>query len=314
MDSAHSGADLPPSPSSTSPTPIQPLHDEALSEQHNKAPTPDVVPPPLGSDELGPLDGADHEDPTPVFNSSAPLDETQHAVSESPQVPDAVHDEPEEQVHEIQGQEDQAQEEDDVAAEDEDVDEQEADDVEMDDEDDQDEDDLEVDQHYDSSHESDSSEQSLHEHGATLSQPVRQEPPASHDTTTSESPQEGQPSTSAFPQDTITFLEALELDTGRRPQDLEMERPGLSSSRHRGPLPQPYIDQIPGPSLPFPSTPTLVRPTASRTSSDITLPRWQPDAEVTLCPICSTQFGIFVRKHHCRLVLSASVYLLHPLT
>ncbi|PBP22690.1 fyve domain containing protein [Diplocarpon rosae] len=30
------------------------------------------------------------------------------------------------------------------------------------------------------------------------------------------------------------------------------------------------------------------------------VPRWQPDAEVTLCPICGTQFSFFVRKHHCR--------------
>ncbi|KAI1338640.1 FYVE-domain-containing protein [Xylariaceae sp. FL0016] len=30
------------------------------------------------------------------------------------------------------------------------------------------------------------------------------------------------------------------------------------------------------------------------------VPRWQPDAEATLCPICHTQFSIFVRKHHCR--------------
>ncbi|KAH7329265.1 hypothetical protein B0I35DRAFT_40764 [Stachybotrys elegans] len=30
------------------------------------------------------------------------------------------------------------------------------------------------------------------------------------------------------------------------------------------------------------------------------LPRWQPDAEVTYCPICQSQFSIFVRKHHCR--------------
>jgi hypothetical protein len=33
---------------------------------------------------------------------------------------------------------------------------------------------------------------------------------------------------------------------------------------------------------------------------EIVLPRWQPDAEVTICPICHTQFSIFVRKHHCR--------------
>lgn len=34
------------------------------------------------------------------------------------------------------------------------------------------------------------------------------------------------------------------------------------------------------------------------------LPRWQPDAEVTYCPICHTQFSIFIRKHHCRWVSS----------
>ncbi|KAI0483338.1 FYVE zinc finger-domain-containing protein [Xylariaceae sp. FL0804] len=32
----------------------------------------------------------------------------------------------------------------------------------------------------------------------------------------------------------------------------------------------------------------------------VTLPRWQPDAEATYCPICHTQFSIWVRKHHCR--------------
>lgn len=38
----------------------------------------------------------------------------------------------------------------------------------------------------------------------------------------------------------------------------------------------------------------------SRDSPDFVLPRWQPDAEATYCPICYTQFSIFVRKHHCR--------------
>lgn len=37
-----------------------------------------------------------------------------------------------------------------------------------------------------------------------------------------------------------------------------------------------------------------------RDSPDFVLPRWQPDAEATYCPICYTQFSIFVRKHHCR--------------
>ena len=34
--------------------------------------------------------------------------------------------------------------------------------------------------------------------------------------------------------------------------------------------------------------------------ADFVLARWQPDAEVTYCPICNSQFSIFVRKHHCR--------------
>lgn len=29
-------------------------------------------------------------------------------------------------------------------------------------------------------------------------------------------------------------------------------------------------------------------------------PRWQPDDEVTECPICEAPFGFFYRKHHCR--------------
>ncbi|KAK1473366.1 FYVE zinc finger protein [Colletotrichum cuscutae] len=33
---------------------------------------------------------------------------------------------------------------------------------------------------------------------------------------------------------------------------------------------------------------------------EFVVPRWQPDAEVVLCPICNVQFSIFVRKHHCR--------------
>ncbi len=42
-------------------------------------------------------------------------------------------------------------------------------------------------------------------------------------------------------------------------------------------------------------------PRAERRSPlEFALPRWQPDAEVTYCPICGTQFGFFVRKHHCR--------------
>ncbi|KAI1376298.1 FYVE-domain-containing protein [Hypoxylon crocopeplum] len=37
-----------------------------------------------------------------------------------------------------------------------------------------------------------------------------------------------------------------------------------------------------------------------RSPQEFALPRWQPDSEVTYCPICHTQFSFFVRKHHCR--------------
>ncbi|KAM0250556.1 hypothetical protein ACHAQJ_008566 [Trichoderma viride] len=40
-----------------------------------------------------------------------------------------------------------------------------------------------------------------------------------------------------------------------------------------------------------------------RAESAVVLPRWQPDGEVTYCPICRTQFSIFVRKHHCRIII-----------
>lgn len=35
-------------------------------------------------------------------------------------------------------------------------------------------------------------------------------------------------------------------------------------------------------------------------SSEIMLPRWQPDSEVEECPICHKPFSFFSRKHHCR--------------
>lgn len=33
---------------------------------------------------------------------------------------------------------------------------------------------------------------------------------------------------------------------------------------------------------------------------EIILPKWQPDSEVSKCPICSRQFTFWFRKHHCR--------------
>lgn len=38
----------------------------------------------------------------------------------------------------------------------------------------------------------------------------------------------------------------------------------------------------------------------SRRNREIVLPRWQPDTEVSKCPICGTIFSFWYRKHHCR--------------
>ncbi|ERT02179.1 hypothetical protein HMPREF1624_00477 [Sporothrix schenckii ATCC 58251] len=62
---------------------------------------------------------------------------------------------------------------------------------------------------------------------------------------------------------------------------------------------------IPPAPAPAPAAPPSLQPTPQeqrqqrQQRQDITLPRWQPDAEVTYCPICFQHFNIFVRKHHC---------------
>ncbi|KAH6998438.1 hypothetical protein BKA56DRAFT_626863 [Ilyonectria sp. MPI-CAGE-AT-0026] len=47
------------------------------------------------------------------------------------------------------------------------------------------------------------------------------------------------------------------------------------------------------------------------TTSEWSVPRWQPDAEVTYCPICRAQFSFFVRKHHCRIIIPHQ-YIVRP--
>ncbi|KAK0664806.1 Lateral signaling target protein 2-like protein [Lasiodiplodia hormozganensis] len=37
-----------------------------------------------------------------------------------------------------------------------------------------------------------------------------------------------------------------------------------------------------------------------RRDSDIMIPPWQPDSDVSHCPVCGTQFSFWYRKHHCR--------------
>ncbi|KAJ4268434.1 hypothetical protein NW762_002497 [Fusarium torreyae] len=65
-----------------------------------------------------------------------------------------------------------------------------------------------------------------------------------------------------------------------------------SRERMDAPLPSPRPSEE--------ALPPLPRSARQSTSSDPQRPRWQPDNEVTYCPICHTQFSFFVRKHHCR--------------
>jgi hypothetical protein len=50
---------------------------------------------------------------------------------------------------------------------------------------------------------------------------------------------------------------------------------------------------------PLPQTPSSDAPSPHMSSSYV-LPRWQPDAEVSECPICKRPFSFWFRKHHCR--------------
>ena len=50
---------------------------------------------------------------------------------------------------------------------------------------------------------------------------------------------------------------------------------------------------------PLPRRPSLGSSEYCR-SQESTLPRWQPDNEVSTCPICGAQFGFLNRRHHCR--------------
>ncbi|CAI7607424.1 unnamed protein product [Penicillium manginii] len=55
---------------------------------------------------------------------------------------------------------------------------------------------------------------------------------------------------------------------------------------------------------------TLRNTTLDDIFQDISLPRWQPDSEVSTCPICETIFSFWHRKHHCR--KCGRVYIVRP--
>lgn len=48
------------------------------------------------------------------------------------------------------------------------------------------------------------------------------------------------------------------------------------------------------------ANPIFAASTGNPEHDAFTLPRWQPDEEVTHCPICGDQFGFMNRRHHCR--------------
>ncbi|KAJ5109648.1 hypothetical protein N7532_002293 [Penicillium argentinense] len=52
-------------------------------------------------------------------------------------------------------------------------------------------------------------------------------------------------------------------------------------------------------SLPAPGETSQSR-TLDEIFPEVNLPRWQPDSEVSSCPICGTVFSFWHRKHHCR--------------
>ncbi|KIX08060.1 uncharacterized protein Z518_02715 [Rhinocladiella mackenziei CBS 650.93] len=75
---------------------------------------------------------------------------------------------------------------------------------------------------------------------------------------------------------------------------------GHASSDPNRPLPE--IVDLTDSSPPLPQTPRDNR--LSRTSSNgsrrYVVPRWQPDSEVSECPICKRPFTWMFRRHHCR--------------
>jgi hypothetical protein len=64
------------------------------------------------------------------------------------------------------------------------------------------------------------------------------------------------------------------------------------------------IDLSSSPPQPFPERPDNRHRTSWSQSAngymEYIRPRWQPDSEVTNCPICGTTFSFWYRKHHCR--------------
>ncbi|RAR02591.1 FYVE-domain-containing protein [Stemphylium lycopersici] len=88
----------------------------------------------------------------------------------------------------------------------------------------------------------------------------------------------------------------------RRPSSIRMhsENTGNTGNTSADPI---MLGSSPASSRPLPPTPP-VPPQANtalvRRQSDIVLPPWQPDSEVSQCPVCRKPFTFLLRRHHCR--------------
>lgn len=102
---------------------------------------------------------------------------------------------------------------------------------------------------------------------------------------------------------TVTTSTTTEQQSEPYPATATREIIDLTRDDTPDPSPQTATTEAPS-SRPGPSLiqPDLSSGGSGRRQSEVVLPRWQPDAEVTFCPICRTQFSFFVRKHHCRYV------------
>jgi FYVE-type zinc finger protein len=80
------------------------------------------------------------------------------------------------------------------------------------------------------------------------------------------------------------------------------DAPGVSLATAIDLLSSPVQPASPRPSQdpPPPPPPLRLPPRRQEDLMEYILPQWQPDIEVTHCPICHTQFSFWYRKHHCR--------------
>ncbi|KAI0842963.1 FYVE-domain-containing protein [Hypoxylon sp. FL0890] len=146
---------------------------------------------------------------------------------------------------------------------------------------------------------------------ATPSLPVVVNGSSSGQTNSTSRPVSQRERVSAAQEEGITLREALHQTTESLDGlSIGNSAPSSSISDSRSPHPRYTSRNGTAPSVPPESQQpnSSLNPTAlafsprteRRSPQEITLPRWQPDSEVTYCPICHTQFSFFVRKHHCR--------------